>query len=48
MLPDSVNRPPIQPGSFGKVCVCVFVFMCVHYLLYSAAAWMAKWTLSLL
>lgn len=46
MLPDSVNRPPIQLGSFGKI--CEFVIMCLYYLLYSAAAWLAKWILSLL
>lgn len=33
MPSDSVKGAPIQPGSLGKV--CVFVFMYVYYLLYT-------------
>lgn len=44
MLPDSVNSPLIQPDSFGKV--CVFMFMCEYDLLYSAAVPLAKRNLS--
>lgn len=39
MLSDSVNRSPIHPSLFGKL--CVFVFMCVYLPLYSAAACLA-------